>query len=120
MKIRIIPSPLKIHQFEAWGTNPTPIEFSELYTALQQKVVDGGENSLSVIKTQKVYEVQDYITIVTTPYLWGYWQPIKDSTIALQMKKGWLKEAVQANIDTQREVAKAERENIIEFSRTMG
>ncbi|NLC11124.1 MAG: TRAP transporter substrate-binding protein [Firmicutes bacterium] len=121
MKIRIIPSPLKIHQFEAWGTNPTPIEFSELYTALQQKVVDGGENSLSVIKTQKVYEVQDYITISDHSLFMGILAANKGWYDSLtDEEKGWLKEAVQANIDTQREVAKAERENIIEFFKDYG
>lgn len=52
-------------QVEAWkmlGTNPTPIDFSELYLSLQQGVIDSQENPYDIIDTNKFYEVQKYFT----------------------------------------------------------
>lgn len=69
VKMRVIPSDLLINQYKAWGANPTPIDFAELYNALQQKVVDGQENPLETIYLNKYYEVQDYLTIAEHGYL---------------------------------------------------
>jgi C4-dicarboxylate-binding protein DctP len=62
MKIRVIPSPLLSAQYEAWGASPTPVDFKELYTALQQGLVDGQENPAGTIVDVKLYEVQRYMT----------------------------------------------------------
>jgi C4-dicarboxylate-binding protein DctP len=62
LKIRVIPSPLLSAQFEAWGAAPTPVDFRELYTALQQGLVDGQENPPGTIVDVKLYEVQRYMT----------------------------------------------------------
>jgi len=62
MKIRVIPSPLLSAQYEAWGASPTPVDFKELYTALQQGLVDGQENPPGTIVDVKLYEVQKYMT----------------------------------------------------------
>jgi tripartite ATP-independent transporter DctP family solute receptor len=62
MKIRVIPSPLLSAQYEAWGATPTPVDFAELYTALQQGVVDGQENPPGTIVDVKLFEVQKYMT----------------------------------------------------------
>jgi C4-dicarboxylate-binding protein DctP len=62
MKIRVIPSPLLSSQYEAWGASPTPVDFKELYTALQQGLVDGQENPAGTIVDVKLYEVQKYMT----------------------------------------------------------
>jgi len=58
LKIRTMSSPIQIATWEALGANPTPIAFSELYTALQQKTVVGQENPYGLIVSQKFYEVQ--------------------------------------------------------------
>jgi len=63
LKIRVMPSPLYAKFIEALGANPTPIAWSELYTALQTKVVDGQENPISLIASRKFYEVQKYLTL---------------------------------------------------------
>jgi len=62
MKIRVIPSPLLSAQYEAWGASPTPVDFKELYTALQQGLVDGQENPPGTVVDVKLYEVQKYMT----------------------------------------------------------
>lgn len=59
-KVRVMPSPILIETFEAWGATPTPIGFGELYTALQQGVVDGQENPLQTSVMLNFWEVQKY------------------------------------------------------------
>jgi len=57
---------------EAWGARPTPINFNELYLALQQGVVDGQENPLPTIQSAKLFEVQKYLVLtghIITPRL---------------------------------------------------
>lgn len=49
--------------FRAWGANPTPMDFSELYSALQQGVVTAQENPPEIIETSRFYEVQKYLNI---------------------------------------------------------
>ncbi|MEL7622378.1 MAG: TRAP transporter substrate-binding protein [Clostridiales bacterium] len=62
MKIRTMSSNYHVAAWEAYGASPTPISFSELYTALQQKTVDGQENPYGLILSQKFNEVQPYCT----------------------------------------------------------
>jgi tripartite ATP-independent transporter DctP family solute receptor len=57
LKIRTIPSPTYINLFRAFGAAATPMDFGELYTALQQGVVDGAENDLLTYESSKHYEV---------------------------------------------------------------
>lgn len=62
LKIRVMESPVYITSFTLLGANPTPISFSELFTALQNKTVDGQDNDPSLTYTCKFYEVQPYYT----------------------------------------------------------
>jgi tripartite ATP-independent transporter DctP family solute receptor len=64
LKIRTMKVPDHLALWKNMGANPTPIAFSELYTALQQGVVDGQENPYETIYLSKFYEVQKYITVV--------------------------------------------------------
>jgi C4-dicarboxylate-binding protein DctP len=61
MKIRVTQSPEKVKLVEGLGAQAVPISWSELYTALQQGVVDGQENPFSMIEQAKLYEVQKYL-----------------------------------------------------------
>ena len=71
-KIRVPVSPLWTSMFTAFGASPTSINFSEVYTALQTKVVEGQENPLAIISTAKLYEVQRYCSM--TNHMWdGFW-----------------------------------------------
>jgi tripartite ATP-independent transporter DctP family solute receptor len=63
MKIRTMENPAHMEMVRALGADPTPIAWGELYTALQQKVVDGQENPVSLILVSKFYEVQKYLTL---------------------------------------------------------
>ncbi len=63
LKIRVMNSPLLLEQYSSWGSNPIPIDFGELYNALQQGVVNGEENNFWTIATQKYYEVQSDLAV---------------------------------------------------------
>lgn len=61
LKIRVPDSPVFVKSFEALGAAPSPMAFGEVFTALQQGVIDGQENPLSLIYNSKFNEVQDYV-----------------------------------------------------------
>ncbi len=63
LKIRTMNDKLQIAAMEALGATVTPTPFSELYSALQQHLVDAQENPLSTIYSNKLYEVQSYATL---------------------------------------------------------
>jgi TRAP-type transport system periplasmic protein len=72
LKIRVPVSPLWTSMFKALGAAPTGINFSEVYAALQTKVVEGQENPLAIIEIAKLYEVQKYASM--TGHMWdGQW-----------------------------------------------
>lgn len=68
LKIRTMEDPFQIKAMGALGASPTPLAYSELFSALQQGVVDGQENPLSNIYQAKFYEVQDYLTLTKHSY----------------------------------------------------
>lgn len=63
LKIRVQETPLYVNMVKALGANPTPIAWTETYTALQTRVVDGQENPVPTILMAKLYEVQKYVTL---------------------------------------------------------
>ncbi|MDL2271492.1 TRAP transporter substrate-binding protein [Desulfovibrio sp. OttesenSCG-928-I05] len=69
LKIRTMEAPLIMSQFKAWGANPVPIDYAELYNSLQQKVVDGQENPMVSIHDMKFYEVQTHMVFMDHAYL---------------------------------------------------
>lgn len=71
LKFRIMSSKVLENQFEQVGANPQVMAFSEVYTALEQGVIDGQENSWSNMYSQKFHEAQKYITETNHGYL-GY------------------------------------------------
>jgi tripartite ATP-independent transporter DctP family solute receptor len=68
LKIRVAQSPMIINTINGLGANATPMSFTELYSALEVKAVDGQENPTSVIETNKFYEVQKYLTLSRHQY----------------------------------------------------
>lgn len=69
IKIRTMTNTLHVEYFTDLGAIPTPMSFSELFTALQQKTVDAQENPTSMIWNNKLYEVQDYLTV--SEHVWS-------------------------------------------------
>ncbi len=71
-KIRTPNSRMALDVFKSLGASPTPLNFSELYTALQTKVVDGQENPLANIEFGRFFEVQKNLSL--SSHMWGgFW-----------------------------------------------
>lgn len=72
LKIRVPVSPLSISMFKGLGASPTSLQFSEVYSALQTKIVDAQENPLPIIQVAKLYEVQKNCSL--SNHIWdGFW-----------------------------------------------
>jgi len=71
LKIRVPVSPLWTSLFQHLGAAPASINFAEVYSSLQTKVVDGQENPLTIISIAKLYEVQKYCSM--TNHMWDGW-----------------------------------------------
>jgi len=105
-KIRVPVSPLWTSMFKAFGASPASINFSEVYAALQTKIVEGQENPLSLIEFNKFYEVQKYVSL--TNHMWdGFWSLANGRAWASLPKD--LQEIIARNID---EAAIEERQDI--------
>jgi tripartite ATP-independent transporter DctP family solute receptor len=71
-KMRVAVSPIFTSLFKGLGASPVSVNFTEVYSALQTKIADGMENSLSLLHTAKIYEVQKFCAI--TNHMWdGFW-----------------------------------------------
>lgn len=80
LKIRVMQNNIFIDSFREWGANPVPMPKPELYTSLEMKTVDGQENPYVDIETNKMYEVQKYLT--TSRHAYTPW-------LVLYSKKLW-------------------------------
>lgn len=111
-KIRVMESATAIDMVQTMGGSPTPISWGELYTSLQQGVVDGAENNPPSFYLSRHYEVCKYYTLsehTTIPDVLvagtSFWNRLS------QKEKKWLQEAVKESIRYQRVLwAKAESE----------
>jgi tripartite ATP-independent transporter DctP family solute receptor len=68
LKMRTMENPVHVQAYKGFGIIPTPMAFSEVFTALQQGTVDGQENPLSVITSAKFDQVQKYLTMTGHVY----------------------------------------------------
>ncbi|MBS7691586.1 TRAP transporter substrate-binding protein [Pseudomonas lalucatii] len=80
LKIRVQQIPTAIETFNRLGANAVPMSFTELYTAMETRTVDGQENPLAAIETSKFYEVQKYVSLTGHFY---------DPLVAIFSKKVW-------------------------------
>src|SRR5690554_357072 len=69
IKLRVPEAEMRIDTFKIMGALPTPMPFSEVFSGLQQKVVDGQENPLATIYASKFYEVQEHLAL--SGHIWG-------------------------------------------------
>ncbi|KQR73211.1 C4-dicarboxylate ABC transporter substrate-binding protein [Arthrobacter sp. Leaf337] len=87
LKIRVPQNDLWVKFFGSLGANPTPMDFKEVYTALQLGTIDGQENPLEVPVNNKFFEVQDYLSLtghISDGYVLGFskkkWDSFDDDT----------------------------------------
>ena len=66
LKMRTMSSPMIVAAYEAYGANPTPVPYMEVYSGLQLKMIEGQENPLFAIEEMKFYEVQKYLTLASS------------------------------------------------------
>jgi len=106
-KIRVPPVPLWVSLFQGLGASPASINFSETYSALQTRVVDGQETPLLTISTAKLYEVQKYCAL--SNHMWdGFWM------LANRKSFAGLPANVQKVVsDTFNEIALQERAEVV-------
>lgn len=80
LKLRLQQIPTAIESFRALGASVVPLSFTELYTAMETRTVDGQENPLAAIETSKFYEVQKYLSLTGHFY---------DPLVAIFSKRTW-------------------------------
>ena len=109
MKLRVPPAPLFLMFTKSVGAEATPIAFSDVYTALQQGLVDGQENPLPTIMAKKFYEVQSHIVLtghitesmvtVVGSHVWNKLTPDEQKIFADTLKEAASKatEAIEAS-----------------------
>jgi tripartite ATP-independent transporter DctP family solute receptor len=68
VKLRVMQNNVFLDSFKALGANAVPLPFSELFTALETRAVDGQENPYNTILSSKFYEVQKYLTVTNHVY----------------------------------------------------
>ena len=82
VKLRTMKVPAHVDTFKALGANPTPMNFGEVYSGLQQGVIDGQENPVAHIYSQRFFEVQKHMSLtghVFTVYIPVISKPFYDS-----------------------------------------
>ncbi len=111
LKMRTMENPIHIEAYRQFGILPTPMAFTEVFTALQQGTVDGQENPLSVITAAKLDQVQKYLSLTGHVY---------SPAIFLMNKAQWDKLSQadkQAFLDAATEAVKANRARVDEDER---
>jgi len=108
LKMRTMENPIHIQAYKQFGILPTPMAFTEVFTALQQGTVDGQENPLSVISAGKLGQVQKHVSLTGHVY---------SPALILMSKARWDKLSAadkQAFLDSAKEAVKANRARIDE------
>ena len=72
LTVRVPDIPAFVTAWETLGAKPTPIAFSEVFTALQQGVIDAQENPLPLTQMLAMYEVQEYVNLTSHVFGWTY------------------------------------------------
>ena len=114
LKLRTMENRVHMEAFQNMGAAPTPMAFPELFSALQQGVVDGQENPIVVITASNFWEVQNHVSmtghvyspaiILVSPILWDGLS---------EEEQGWFQEAAAASVEaTRSEVLRLEEEGI--------
>ncbi|WP_298012189.1 TRAP transporter substrate-binding protein [uncultured Castellaniella sp.] len=114
LKLRVMQNNVFLDTFQRLGANAVPLPFSELFTALETKTVDGQENPYNTILSSKFYEVQKYLSV--TNHVYSPW-------IVTASKKWWdglsadergiLMQAAKVSRDFERKDTRAEADKAL-------
>jgi tripartite ATP-independent transporter DctP family solute receptor len=121
IKMRVMQSKVYLDTFNMLGTNAVPLAFTEVYSALETKAIDGQENPYLNIQNMKFYEVQKYLSLTKHSY---------SPNMVLVSKKIWdtltpqeqgvLKECAAVGRDTQRKVNREKMDGSLAFLKAQG
>ena len=114
IKLRVMQNNVFIDSFKTLGANAVPLPFSELFTALETKTVDGQENPYNTILSSKFYEVQKYLTVtnhVYSPWIVTVSKKYWDQLSAAERKV--LADAAKASRDFERKDTRAEADKAL-------
>lgn len=121
IKLRVMQNNVFLESFKTLGANAVPLPFSELFSALETKTVDGQENPFNTILSSKFYEVQKYLSV--TNHVYSPW-------IVLASKKWWdglskdeqkvLMDAAKASRDFERKDTREEAGKALAELKTKG
>jgi tripartite ATP-independent transporter DctP family solute receptor len=121
LKIRVMESVTAMDMVSQLGGSPTPISWGELYTSLQQGVVDGAENNPPSFYLSHHYEVCKYYTLDEHTVLpdvllasTHFWDTLSDE------ERGWLREAIANSVTYQRKLWKASEEEALAAVKAAG
>lgn len=121
LRMRTMENPIHLDAWKTLGASPTPMAWAEVYTALQQGTVDGQENPLAIIFTNRIYEVQKYLAITNHNY---------SPMVLLVSKKLWdtfpadiqtaFKELARSNANVERGMLKQAEDKYLEDMQKAG
>lgn len=121
IKLRVMQNNVYLDSFKSLGANAVPLPFSELFSALETKAVDGQENPYNTILSSKFYEIQKFLTV--TNHVYSPW-------IVLVSKKWWdglskdekavLTNAAKTSRDFERKDTRAEATQALQDLKTKG
>ncbi|MBV7484938.1 TRAP transporter substrate-binding protein [Bordetella sp. BOR01] len=121
IKLRVMQNQVALGVFNALGANAVPMPFSELFTALETRTVDGQENPVTTIQSSKFYEVQPYLTM--TRHVYTPW-------VVLASKKWWdtlspdeqklIRQAAVASRDFERKDSRADSKKAMDTLKEHG
>ena len=113
LKIRVPGAPIWTTLFKALGAAPTPVNYTELYSALQTKAVEGQENPLAIIQSTRLYEVQKYVAY--SNHMWDGWWFVFNARSWAKLPKD-LQAIVARDIDA---MAQTQREDMLKANATL-
>ncbi|MFV0334778.1 MAG: TRAP transporter substrate-binding protein [Tropicimonas sp.] len=107
MKLRVQPNPIHLEAFKLLGANPTPIPWGELFTALQQGVVDGTENPLDNLYSGRLYEPVKYLTLTGHAYEYVVYLTGEDfyQSLSPEIQQAWEEAAAATTVYFRGEMA---------------
>lgn len=121
MKIRTMENPIHLAAWKVLGANPTPMAYTDVFTALQQHVIDGQENPFPTIYDGKFYEVQKYMSTtghVYSPFIFVYSSQLFEKLPAED--QAIFKEVAKATEPVNREINRADAQSCREKMEAAG
>lgn len=121
VKLRTMKVPAHVATFTALGANPTPMNFGEVYSALQQGVIDGQENPIALIDSQRFYEVQKHLSL--TGHVFTVYVPVVSKAFLDSLSEEQqllIRDSMTKAAEYQQELVNAEEAGQLEKIRAAG